>query len=202
MKTKNEHLKKYVLMLMNKENKLTNSCKLKEWDLILNEVCDDIYSWPLLTEQFCNHIISQAEQYGNWTEGRHEFYPTHDMTLETVGLQDEYCEILKEYVYPAAIHKWSLEGKSWRDLSFENFIIKYTPEHQSHLSLHHDHSKITSIVTLNEDFIGGGTYFERQKFLLKTPTGHVSIHPGNITHRHGARPITGGVRYVLVTFSN
>ena len=202
MNTENQHLEKYVQMLTNKENKLTNSSKLKEWDLILDEVCDDIYSWPLLTEEFCNHIISQAEQYGNWTERRHEFYPTYDMTLETIGLQDEYCEILKDYVYPAAIHKWNLEGKSWRELSFENFIIKYTPEQQSHLSLHHDHSKITSIVSLNEDFIGGGTYFERQKFLLKNSTGHVSIHPGNITHRHGARPITSGVRYVLVTFSN
>ena len=60
----------------------------------------------------------------------------------------------------------------------------------------------TSDPSLNENFDGGGTYFERQKFLLKNQTGHVSIHPGNITHRHGARPIENGVRYVLVTFSN
>tara|TARA_B100000676_G_scaffold97698_1_gene97742 strand:+ start:47 stop:610 length:564 start_codon:yes stop_codon:yes gene_type:complete len=184
------------------EETLTSSARLKEWDLILDEVCPDVYSWPLLTKEFCNHIIIEAETKGEWTEKRHEFYPTHDMTLDRIDLQDYYCEILKEYVYPAAIHKWNLEGKTWKHLKFENFIIKYIPTNQCHLSLHHDHSKITSIVSLNENFDGGGTYFERQKFLLKNQTGHVSIHPGNITHRHGARPIENGVRYVLVTFSN
>ena len=184
------------------ENKLTNSARLKEWDLVIDEVCGDVYSWPLLTKEFCNHLIIQAETRGQWTERRHEFYPTYDMTLDAIDMQEDYCEILKEYVYPAAIHKWKLEGETWNNLKFENFIIKYLPENQSHLSLHHDYSKITSIVSLNQEFNGGGTYFERQKFLLKNPTGYVSIHPGSITHRHGARPITDGVRYMLVTFTN
>ena len=183
------------------ENKLTSSAQLREWDLIIDEVSSDIFTWPLLTESYCNYIISKAEHSGEWTTGRHEFYPTHDMLLDSVELQDEYNEILMKYVYPAAVHKWKLEGSSWKKLTFENFIIKYIPDKQSHLSLHHDNSKITSIVSLNEAFKGGGTYFERQKFLLKNPTGHVSIHPGNITHKHGARPITEGVRYVLVTFT-
>ena len=181
---------------------LTKSSLSKEWDLVLDEVATDIYSWPLLEKSFCNHIISKAELAGGWTQNRHEFYPTNDMLLESFGMNEIYNEILKEYVYPAAIHKWDLVGKSWKELKFENFIIKYTPDNQSHLSLHHDYSKVTAITALNEDFEGGGTYFERQKFLLKNSTGDVSIHPGNITHRHGARPITNGTRYVLVTFAN
>tara|TARA_Y100001963_G_C6748228_1_gene432705 strand:+ start:1067 stop:1675 length:609 start_codon:yes stop_codon:yes gene_type:complete len=202
MKTE-DYLEKYVNSLIEeKRSKIHESGTLKEWDLIIDEVAENIYSWPLLSPWFCEDIINAAECSGKWTEGRHDFYPTNDMLLTQIGLNDIYSEILKEYVYPAAIHKWKLEGKTWNELSFENFIIKYLPNQQSHLSLHHDSSKITSIVTLNENFKGGGTYFERQKFLLKNPTGHVSIHPGNITHRHGARPITEGVRYVLVTFSN
>jgi hypothetical protein len=184
------------------KNALANSSLPKEWDLILDEVASDIYSWPLLNKSFCNHIISKAETSGKWTQNRHKFYPTNDILLENLGMDEIYNEILREYVYSAAIHKWNLVGKPWEELKFENFIIKYTPDNQSHLSLHHDHSKVTAILTLNEDFEGGGTYFERQKFLLKTPTGNVSIHPGNITHRHGARPITSGTRYVLVTFAN
>jgi hypothetical protein len=183
------------------ESKLTLSAQLREWDLIVDEVSNDIFSWPLLTESYCNYIIGRAEHNGEWTTGRHKFYPTHDMLLDGIGLQDEYNELLTEYVYPAAIHKWKLEGHTWQKLTFENFIIKYVPDKQSHLALHHDFSKITSIVTLNNDFTGGGTYFERQKLLLKNETGYVSIHPGNITHRHGARPITSGTRYVLVTFA-
>jgi hypothetical protein len=27
-----------------------------------------------------------------------------------------------------------------------------------------------------------------------------TLHPGNITHKHGARPVTEGTRYVVVSF--
>ena len=138
---------------------------------------------------------------GQWQSNRHDSYPTTDLLLDSFSFNEEYSSILNEYVYPAGIHKWNLEGKSWKELKFENFIVKYTPENQYHLSLHHDSSKITSILTLNDEFTGGGTFFERQKFLLQNRTGHISIHPGSITHRHGARPIESGVRYVIVTFS-
>ena len=181
-------------------NIITKASLSKEWDLIMDEVIPDVYTWPLLRIQFCNEMIAMAERH-EWTRSRHKFYPTTDMLIETFGMDKAYHSILREYVYPAAIHKWKLEGNSWEKLSFESFIIKYTPDDQSHLSLHHDHSKITAIATLNDDFEGGGTYYERQKFLLTGPPGHITIHPGNITHRHGARSVTKWVRYVIVTFS-
>ena len=184
----------------NLENIITKACMSKEWDLIIDEVAPDIYTWPLFTIQFCSEMITMAEQH-EWTRSRHKFYPTTDMLLENFGMSEAYHSILREYVYPAAVHKWKLEGTTWEELSFESFIIKYTPGDQSHLSLHHDHSKITAITTLNDDFEGGGTYFERQNFLLTSSPGHMSIHPGSITHRHGARSVTKGVRYVIVTFS-
>jgi hypothetical protein len=28
----------------------------------------------------------------------------------------------------------------------------------------------------------------------------MSLHPSNITHKHGARPVTEGTRYVIVSF--
>ena len=28
----------------------------------------------------------------------------------------------------------------------------------------------------------------------------MTLHPGNITHKHGARPTTKGTRYVVVRF--
>ena len=204
MKTDHKYLDNYASSLLknNCENYITPSTSSKEWDLIIDETAQDIYSWPLLEPFFCSEIINVAEFYGKWKTDRHEFYPTRDMPLSDIGVDETYNKILKEYVYEAAIHKWNLEGKKWKDLKFENFIVKYEPNKQAHLSLHHDSSKITAIVALNDGFEGGGTYFERQKVLLKNQVGHVSIHPGNITHRHGARPVTGGVRYTLVTFTN
>ena len=65
-------------------------------------------------------------------------------------------------------------------MSSENFIARYHPYAQYHLSLHHDASQITTVVTLNEDFEGGGTYFPNQNSKLKGKKDDISIHPGQI----------------------
>jgi hypothetical protein len=99
-------------------------------------------------------------------------------------------------------HKWALEGKTWDDLSSENFMIKYDSDVQGHLSLHHDHGSISCVLALNDDFKGGGTYFWRQKKLHNGAIGHISVHPSVITHRHGGRPVEEGQRFIIVSFCN
>ena len=174
----------------------------QEWDLITDEPITDVFTLPLFTEEFCRKIIAEAEYKGGWEDARHDYYPTVDMLLEKIGYSDIYHRVLKEFVYPCAIHKWVLEGSNWKDLHSENFIIRYTKEEQGHLSLHHDNSRISLVLALNEEFEGGGTYFSRQGKLHKGNTGHISIHPGMITHRHGGRPVTDGKRYIIVSFCN
>ena len=59
------------------------------------------------------------------------------------------------------------------------------------------------MVALNEegvDFEGGGTFFEKQRWTDSKPTGYGTLHPSRLTHRHGARRVTKGIRYVLNTF--
>ena len=82
----------------------------------------------------------------------------------------------------------------------ENFIIKYEDKGQAALELHHDSSEFTCLTALNDEFEGGGTWFHNQKMLAKNPTGGMTLHPGSITHLHGGRPITSGVRYIIVSF--
>jgi hypothetical protein len=148
-------------------------------------------------------IIEEAEHAKVWTFARHEFYPTTDFVLTEIGFDKIYYDLLWEFVMPMAIHKYGLEGKGWDQLTAENFLARYTPDTQGHLSIHHDHSHITALVNLSEkdeDYIGGGTWFWRQKKLSRPPQGYVSVHPGNITHKHGARPVLGGKRYIIVSF--
>ena len=180
--------------------------RTKEWELIADEVGEKghthIFNTQFFNKNFCKEIIEAAEASDKWTHKRHEFYPTTDMLIETIGMDKIYEALLNEYIYPWAIDVWGLEGKVWEGLSSESFIIKYIPDQQAHLSFHHDHSLITSLVTLNNEFEGGGTMFKRQKLCVKGEVGAVSLHPGNITHKHGARPITSGLRYVIVSFIN
>jgi|SRR6056300_405103 hypothetical protein len=170
------------------------------WELYAQEELLNIYTIPAFTEEFCDFIIDEAESCNCWTVDRHESYPTTDMVLQTIGLGATYHEILKKYFWPLATKVFKLEEESWLDMNSENFIARYHPYAQYHLALHHDASQITTVVTLNEDFEGGGTYFPNQNAKLKGKKGDVSIHPGQITHWHGGLPVEAGQRYIIVSF--
>ncbi len=59
----------------------------KQWDLVVESVGTEIYTFPLFTEEFCNLITEHAEKTGKWTKARHKFYPTTDILLEDIGLK-------------------------------------------------------------------------------------------------------------------
>ena len=175
-----------------------------EYDLLVDEIgprYSNIFEFPLFTQLFCDELIAMAEAENKWTEGRHEFYPTNDVLLNELGLGDIYKRVIREIVTPLATHIWKLEGAWLANPSEETFMIKYSMDKQGHLSLHHDHSYFTCGVRLNDEFEGGGTYFPKYGVCV-TPkrNGNAFIHPGAITHKHGARPIHAGLRYIIVSF--
>jgi GR25 family glycosyltransferase involved in LPS biosynthesis len=172
----------------------------QDYDLLVEEPVADVAHFPIFNKDFCDDLIQEAEKCGEWTEKRHEYYPTHDMLLSTLGFDEIYKRVLTEYVFPLGSHYYKLDGKRWLELNSENFIIKYSMDKQGFLSLHHDQSVLSSVLTLNEDFEGGGTFFFRQQKTIIGKTGEMSLHPGMVSHRHGAKPISSGVRYVLVSF--
>jgi glycosyltransferase involved in cell wall biosynthesis len=181
---------------------ITYSARTKEWDLITDEPFMNTFSFPLFTAEFCRMIREEAEHSEKWTYNRHEYYPTTDMILQTIGMHDIYMEVLREFVMPVSKYMWALDGDGWDDLQSENFLARYTPDAQGHLSIHHDSSDITCLVQLSDldEYEGGGTWFRRQRELVKNGIGYVTIHPGNITHKHGARAVTEGARYIIVSF--
>ena len=172
-----------------------------EYDLMIDDIGNNIYEFPLFTEKFCKEAIALAETLDKWTQDRHEFYPTNDVLLPEIGLDHIYSRVLREVVYPICIHLWQLEGVGWDTMYSENFMARYTTDRQSHLSLHHDFSHVTMVVKLNDEFDGGGTWFPKYKTLSNpVKVGTATLHPGMITHLHGARPITAGKRYINVSF--
>jgi len=57
------------------------------------------------------------------------------------------------------------------------------------------------VVKLNDEFEGGGTWFPKYKILSNPKrVGTATLHPGMVTHLHGARPIYAGKRYICVSF--
>jgi len=183
---------------------LTYAARTKEWELIVEEPFDNCFSMPLFTEEFCHMIREEAEHAESWTTKRHTNFPTTDLLLQVIDMHDIYNAVLKEYVIPCSLALWQLSGRRWNNLHAESFLARYTAQAQGHLSLHHDESDITCLIQLSDldEYEGGGTYFARQKQVVKNAIGHATIHPGNITHRHGGRAISSGLRYILVSFLN
>lgn len=173
-----------------------------EWDLIVDEIgTTNILEFPLFTPKFCRDVIALADAKDKWTVDRHEFYPTNDVLLPEISLDEIYNRVIDEIIRPLCIYWWHLEGKGWNKLQSENFIARYTMDRQSHLSLHHDFSHVTMVVKLNDEFDGGGTWFPKYRVLSNPKmVGTATLHPGMITHQHGARPITAGKRYIAVSF--
>ena len=173
----------------------------QEFELLTDEPAPNIYNFPFFTKAFCSELIELSEKQ-QWKTDRHEFYPTTDNLLKVLGMDKIYNKVINTYVRPLVIWAYGLEGKSWEHLKDESFIIKYPHDQQSHLSLHHDFSNVTTLVNLNPgEFKGGGTYFPKYKLNVNPDEiGTMTLHPGNITHKHGARPVTEGTRYVVVSF--
>lgn len=173
----------------------------KDFELLTDEIGPNILEFPLFTNRFCEELIQLAETRGEWTVGRHEFYPTNDMLISSLGLGEIYTRVIREFIAPLAIWYWTLEDRGYDEVVDETFMIRYRPDKQGHLSLHHDYSSYTVAVKLNDEFEGGGTYFPRYK-LTAVPkrVGNAVLHPGMITHRHGGRPVFSGTRYITVSF--
>ncbi len=172
----------------------------KQWDLVVENVGPEIYTFPLFTEEFCKMVIEHAEATGKWTKARHKFYPTTDILLENIKLKEMYEYVLKNYAHPIARHIWKLEGTSWnKNITSEDFIARYISSEQAALDIHQDHADYTFTVGLNADFEGGGTWFPRQQVLANPKDGMCSLFP-SVTHRHGGRPTTKGKRYIIVSF--
>ena len=172
----------------------------KDWDGIVTEEGTDIYTWPLFSEEFCKLIIEEAEYQDKWVVARHDNYPTTDFTLKEIGLGDMYDKVLKEYAFPVAARLWGLDGNEWGSaMTHETFMAKYSPEAQGSLSSHTDNSDYSLTCALNDKFTKGGTWYNRQKTLIKAPVGHVCLFPMP-THRHSGRWIDSGIRYIIVSF--
>lgn len=173
-----------------------------QYKLMVDEIAPNVIEFPLFTDKFCTELIALAESR-EWVTDRHDYYPTTDQTMESLGMQPIYQRVLEEFVYPVWIWFWDLAGEPWKTLESENFIAKYDTINQGSLDLHHDSSVITLNVRLNNEFKGGGTFLPKYKTTVQPrKRGYAMAHPGNITHLHGGRPVEEGTRYILVSFTN
>lgn len=180
------------------------------------EVCHDIYTFPLFSQDFCSELIERTEAYGKWSKGKDEhndprlgqnYYenvPTVDIQLFEIKLDKQWHEIVFSYIVP--MNKLLYNNYKTKDINLA-FVVKYNYKDQSSLAPHHDSSTYTVNIALNRgngvDYENGGCRFIRQNYVLKDQEpGTCCMHPGRLTAYHEGLPITAGTRYILVSFIN
>lgn len=58
----------------------------------------------------------------------------------------------------------------------------------------------SSIIYLNNDFIGGQTFFPNYNYEIDPEPGKLAVFSCNLEHAHGIREIEGGVRKTVASF--
>eukprot|EP01038_Epipyxis_sp_PR26KG_P005959 gene5959-8212_t len=160
----------------------------------------------LLSTEMCSNIIETAESYASqngWSKGRHIDYiirPTKDLSVSTIFSEEEMKKFMmifqqKLFSQIAARYNINLDKLKVSDL----FITKYEANtNQNGLNLHQDRSPWSFVIALNEDFVGGGTYFADSQKIWNPRKGGAVFFSGD--HYHGGLPITEGIRYILAGF--
>eukprot|EP00918_Siedleckia_nematoides_P034694 GHVU01075451.1.p1 GENE.GHVU01075451.1~~GHVU01075451.1.p1 ORF type:complete len:720 (+),score=75.26 GHVU01075451.1:2-2161(+) len=183
-------------------------------EFVNEQPCNDVYWFPIYSTKFCDHLVQDAEFFGKWSGGGeapamderlgggYENVPTVDIHMNQLGYEREWLHLLREYVAPYNLKVFT--GYYTDSRAIMNFIVRYRPNEQNHLRPHHDSSTFTINVALNTpglDYQGGGTRFIRQNCtLLEHRKGWMLMHPGRLTHYHEGLRVTGGTRYIMVSF--
>lgn len=184
---------------------------LKESTVAL-QPCPDVYWFPVFTEKFCDELIEEMENHGQWSNGKnedprlaggYENVPTVDIHMRQINYEKEWLSFLHKYVTP-------LQKKVFIGYNHEppqaimNFVVRYQPHEQPLLRPHHDSSTFTINIALNHphiDYEGGGVHFLRYNCkVLETRKGWVLMHPGRLTHFHEGLRVTKGIRYIMISF--
>jgi hypothetical protein len=153
--------------------------------------------WP---SDKCLSIVQAAEDYAQWSTGRHHLYPTTDVPVRDLpdATKTACLELAQEVLLPALarIFETPIDHLNFKDI----FIAKYSSTGQLGLGAHTDGSAFSFNLLLSDcqDFEGGGTSFDDNIGRVAPSQGDVLMHRGSL--RHQGNPITRGCRYILVGF--
>ncbi|KAI9244127.1 hypothetical protein BDA99DRAFT_544158 [Phascolomyces articulosus] len=164
----------------------------------------------LFSREECNAILEQCRAIRNeWTTARHSAFPTTDIPIRKEEDEDVVnnnnnklgylIDRLHERLFPQLASYYGFHPT--RDLDFRDiFIVKYASDAQRGLKLHTDGCLMSFNVLIShqDDFQGGGTYFESIDKDVQLVQGDCVFHDARIMHR--GIDITQGERYILVGF--
>ena len=161
----------------------------------------------ILSRKGCLGIISDAEAFaatrksiGNngWQVDRHPDHATTDLPASAIYNDSRLHKYFSKYLLPIVASRYGIDLS---DLYIADlFIVKYSVAEngQSYLKPHRDRSPFSFVVSLNDEYSGGGTFFPQLNELWKPAMGGALIFHGQSLH--GGEKVTSGTRYIATGF--
>ena len=151
----------------------------------------------IISNYDCDNILKLCNENDNWKKNRFKYYPTEDIEImkikECVPFVNKILDILiKKF---KKIYKLENSEISMGDI----YVLKYDSEDKNNkLRLHRDDYNFAFVVSLNDDYEGGGTYYDSLKRVIKCGKGDVLIHCGKLLH--SGNKVEKGNRYIISGF--
>jgi hypothetical protein len=152
----------------------------------------------LLSRLECQHVLDICAKQSNWTTDRHSAFPTTDIPIRS-NTDLQFLEpLVKErlFVELANYYRFNASDLEFRDI----FLVQYAAHAQRGLKLHTDGClfSLTLLISHENDFEGGGTYYQSIDKVIHLEQGDCAYHDARVMH--SGIDITKGSRYILVAF--
>lgn len=163
-----------------------------------------------ITEESSDYLVHFAKHADLWVDGGSDFWSNRITNYYDVQKMDwnaslimidanQRCgeEIKKQYGINEPIYSDTLQIVRW-------FPGMEQPPHVDDMSdtdvTGFEHRAFGSIIYLNDDYVGGHTYYPNDNFEVIPQKGRLAIHRGDKDHLHGVTKIEDNIRYTLVSF--
>jgi hypothetical protein len=167
----------------------------------------------VLTPETCASIVASSELHASntsgWLTNRHHLYKTTDIDVKCSALLIDMCNHeLKDRILPTIASNFNITDVSILEMD-DLFVVKYEYSSRSssktktqiELEPHRDDSILSFVVSLNQEYKGGGTTFvEHNPLYIAAPKKAGTMVSFCGKQKHAGNAITSGVRYILAGF--
>jgi len=166
---------------------------------------------PLLSKQECASVIQMAESHFSgqeWTRQKSGQYEVTGFLIRNVpAVKEWFLQTCKTKLFPLLQKAFPDFVTDVNDLCVDHsYLFKYTPETGRRTDIHTDSGCLSFTICLNDDFEGGGTWFQgfpgdkddNNNSVLSMTTGQVTIRVGGV--KHCGHAVTKGTRYIIGGF--
>lgn len=163
-----------------------------------------------IDKEDCEYLVNFAKNSNLWESGGSDFWDNRVINYDKVIEVDKNAAVImldanircaqkikEQYDMDTSVLSDTLQIVRW-------FPGMEQPPHADDMSNTDiegfSHRAFGSIIYLNDDYIGGHTFYPNFDFEIKPKAGSLAVHPGDPEHLHGVTKIVDNIRYTIACF--